>query len=100
MKPRYALQTDHNQQEIIDALRKIGCQVEAIGRPVDLLVGHRGKNGIHNFLFECKNPNTDYGKNNRGTKTQKDFISSWPGQVRIVESAEEAVMVVQTAYES
>ena len=94
MKPRYALQTDHNQQEIIDALRKIGCSVYAIGIPVDLLVGYRACT----YLLECKNPGTDYGKNNRATKTQKDFISSWKGQVRIVENAEEAIELVTKSY--
>jgi len=95
MKPRFALQTDHNQQEIIDALRQIGCDVLVVGSPVDLSVGFRSRN----FYIECKNPNTDYGKHNRSTKTQKDFISSWKGQVRIVASAEEAIELVTKSYE-
>ena len=98
MKPRYALKVDDNQQEIVDALRQIGCSVEIIGHPVDLLVGRTGSNGKHTYLIECKNPNTDYGKNNRSTRVQREFLASWKGQVRIVETAEEAIELVRNAY--
>lgn len=94
MKPRYALQTDHNQQEIIDALRQIGCSVIPIGLPVDLLVGYRAKT----FLIECKNTNTDYGKKNRSTKEQRAFFTTWRGQVRICSSPDEAIELVTKAY--
>ena len=87
--PRYAASTDLNQAEIVDALRKIGCQVEIIGTPVDLLVGLR----VHNFLLEIKRP----GEKPR-TQKQRDFLRDWPGQVRVVETPEEAIRVVTRAY--
>jgi len=89
--PKYAQSTDLNQSEIVDALRKIGCQVEIIGTPVDLLVGYR----VHNFLLEVKRPGAYVDKRQ---KTQRDFIRDWPGQVRVVETPEEAIRVVTRAY--
>ena len=90
MKPKYAASVDLNQQEIIDALKAIGCDVVAIGTPVDLLVGYR----VHNFLLEVKRP----GEKPR-TKTQKDFLAGWRGQVRVVQSSEEAIELVTRAYQ-
>ena len=93
MKPRYAASVDLNQQEIIDALKAIGCDVLAIGMPVDLLVGRTGANGVHNYLLEIKRP----GQKPR-TDTQKTFLANWRGQVRVVETAEEAIELVTKAY--
>ena len=87
--PRYGASVDLNQQEIIDALKKVGCAVVAIGTPVDLLVGYRGRN----FLIEVKRP----GEKAR-TKTQREFLENWPGQVRIAETPEEAIRLVTRAY--
>lgn len=89
MKPKYAASVDLNQQEIVDALRKIGCQVVAIGTPVDLLCGFRAKN----FLLEVKRP----GEKPR-TAAQKQFLKNWPGQVRVVTTPEEAIELVTQAY--
>ena len=87
--PKYAKKVDGNQQEIVDALRAIGCDVQVIGEPVDLLVGYHARN----YLLEVKRP----GEKPR-TQKQKDFIRNWKGQVRIVESAEEAIDLVMWAY--
>ena len=87
--PKYAKKVDLNQSEIVDALRKIGCVVIIIGKPVDLLVGYRA----HNFLVEIKRP----GEKPR-TKDQIDFLKTWKGQVRICETAEEAIRLVTRAY--
>lgn len=89
MRPKYAASVDLNQQEIIDALKKIGCDVLDIGMPVDLLVGYRARN----FLLEVKRP----GEKPR-TDTQKTFLADWKGQVRVVETAEEAITLVTQAY--
>ena len=94
--PKYRARVDKNQKEIVDALKKIGCTVETIGTPVDLLVGYRARN----FLLECKNPQTDYGRNDRSTTTQRKFFAHWQGQVRKVSSPEEAIEVVTNAYRS
>lgn len=88
-KPKYAAKVDGNQQEIVDALRKIGCDVLIVGMPVDLSVGYRS----HNFYIEIKRP----GEKPR-TKTQKEFIKNWKGQVRVVETPEEAIRLVTRAY--
>jgi Holliday junction resolvase len=48
--PKYAKTVDANQQEIVDALRQIGCEVVVIGTPVDILCGFRKRN----FLIEVK----------------------------------------------
>ena len=87
--PKYGASVDENQAEIVNALRRIGCQVNAIGKPVDLLVGFRSLN----FLIECKMP----GEKPR-TQQQRDFIKYWPGQVRVVHTAEEAIELVQKSY--
>ena len=88
--PRYASSVDLNQQEIIDALKQIGCSVVAIGTPVDLLVGLRKRN----FLIEVKRP----GEKPR-TKAQREFLKNWEGQVRVCQSAEEAIILVTQSYE-
>ena len=92
--PKYAKKVDSNQKEIVDALKKIGCSVMVIGNPVDLLVGYRARN----FLLEVKNPDTDYGRNDRSTVEQRRFFKNWKGQVRKVESAERAIHVVTMSY--
>ena len=82
---------DHTQDDIVKALRKIGCTVYIIGRPVDLLVGR----GVKNFLFDCKK----VGFTNKDlTPFQKEFFKTWRGQVRAIESAEEAIEVVTKSY--
>lgn len=92
--PKYAKRADGNQRDVIAALEKIGCSVYIVGRPVDLLVGFRH----FNFLIECKTTETRYGREDRGTDVQNDFIKSWKGQVRKVWTPEEAVELVQRAY--
>ena len=82
---------DDNQDEIIETLQAIGCDVEVIGRPVDLLVGFRARN----FLIDVKNPEN---KSYSGTKGQKEFIKRWRGQVRIVHTPEEAVQLILESY--
>lgn len=89
---RYAEKIDANQKAIVDALKRIGCDVYSIGQPVDLVVGYRARN----FLMEVKNPN---GKNEL-TDAQKEFIATWRGQVRVVRSADEAIRLVTGVYEN
>lgn len=85
---RYAKRRDANEPEIIEALEKAGCTVHRLDTPCDLLVGK----GARNFLVEVKVPG------GRLTRQQKDFIRDWRGQIRIVESAEEALELVREAY--
>jgi len=80
--------SDLNQPDFIHALKQIGCTVECIGEPVDLLVGYRKRN----FLIECKSPKGAL------TPTQKKFFADWKGQVRKCKSAEEAIKLVTESY--
>ncbi len=83
---RYAAKVDDNQTEIIKALEKIGVSVEVIGKPVDLMICHRGETSV----MEVKNRE---GRNQL-TKDQVEFIARWPGQVHVVHTPEEAIEAV------
>lgn len=87
---RYAKQRDENEPEIVAALESIGCTVQRLDQPVDLLVGR----GANNVLMEVKNP-AKIPSQRRLTKAQKTFFKTWRGQVCKVETAEEAIEVVQ-----
>lgn len=81
---RTAARTDANQHELVEALRKIGAKVCYIKEPVDLVVGFRGRN----VLLEVKRP----GKTM--TNGQKSFVDTWPGEVHVVYSVDEAISAV------
>ena len=85
---RYAKKRDANEKEIVDALESIGCTVCRLDRPCDLIVGYRARN----YLIEIKTPN------GRLTKAQQDFIPAWKGQVRVLETVDEALELVTQAY--
>ena len=89
--PMFAKSTDLNQSSIVTALREIGCQVEIIGRPLDLLVGYRK----HCFLIEIKREGV---RPRKDQQKQRDWIRDWPGQARICSTAEEAIQLVTMAY--
>lgn len=93
--PKYIAITtvDANQKSIVDGLREAGYSVEIIGKPVDLLVAD--PKSCINFLFEVKR--VGY-KPRKDQKKQQDWIKSWPGQVRVIETAEEAIAVVTNSY--
>ena len=82
--PRRAARIDDNQPDIIRALKAIGCSVEIIGKPVDLLLHYRG---VYS-LMECK------ATDGRFTKDQVEFFARWPGTVHVAHSPEEAVRLV------
>jgi hypothetical protein len=83
---RRAAKVDANQSDIVDALRKIGVSVEILGKPLDLLICHRGETS----LMEVKNPE---GKDEY-TKDQVEFIARWPGKIHVVRSVREALTAV------
>ena len=85
---RYAKRRDKNEAEIVAALESIGCTVCRLDRPCDLLIGFRS----FNLLIEVKSPG------GRLTKAQQDFIPAWKGQVRVLETVEEAIELVTKAY--
>lgn len=86
---RRAARTDNNQHELVEALKKIGAKCYFIGKPVDLLVGFRGKN----LLLEVKRPDKR-GQPSAVTKEQRDFIAAWPGDVQICYTVDEAISAV------
>ena len=90
--PRHNAKVDKNQKAIVKALKQIGCGVEVIGRPVDLLVGYRSRN----FLIEVKR---EGAKPRKDQQAQQDWIRDWSGQVRICRTAEEAIKLVTEAYQ-
>ena len=86
---RRAARTDASQSEIVKALRAIGCKVYVIGLPLDLLVWHKGKDGVgRTLLVECKVEGGTY------TKQQIEFMAEWPGEVHTARTPEEAVAKV------
>lgn len=87
------LRTDANQQEIVEALRKVGAAVLVTpkvckGFP-DLIVGFGGTN----FLVEVKNPKTRYGQKGL-SENQKRWSALWPSPVFCVKSVAEALAVI------
>lgn len=80
---RRAARIDGTQTEIVKALRRAGVNVEIIGKPVDLLLCHRGETR----LMEVKNRD---GRD-RLTKDQVEFIARWPGKLDVVHSPSEAI---------
>ena len=81
---------DVNQNEIVAALEKAGCDVldaSAIGGGFpDLIAGRANEN----YLIEIKNPKAR-GKLN---ELQKKFFDSWRGQTDIAYTIEDALRIV------
>lgn len=84
---RHAKQIDANQPAIIKALEACAVKVYVLGKPVDLLCCRQDK---QLFLLEVKNPDGF----NRITKEQADFMLTWPGDVHIVRTPDEAIRAV------
>lgn len=88
-----AAKIDANQNEIVEALRKIGCSVQILssvgkGCP-DILVGRNGKN----YLLEIKDGNKSKSAQ-KLTPDQIDWHEKWNGSVFVVNSAEMAIEIV------
>ena len=81
---RHAARTDDCQSEIVKALRAAGIAVYYLKLPLDLLCWHRGRY----VLLECKD------EDGRISKTQAEFMASWPGEYHIVRSPMEALKAV------
>lgn len=86
--------TDHNQAEIVKALREMGasvlCADQQGGGFPDLIVGWRGQN----YLIEIKNPNSQYGRSGFNPN-QKAWNSLWKGSApMIVRTIDEAIAIL------
>ena len=81
--------TDHNQAEIVEALRQIGATVQDLhnvgeGCP-DLLVGAHGRN----YLIEVKN-----GARAHLNSREARWHQAWGGQVVVVRTVDEALQAI------
>jgi len=83
--PRYAAKRDASEPEIFQVLRKFGFSIEPMDKPVDALVGFRGRT----FLVEIKTGRKGYGK--ALNKNQQEFADTWRGsQVVVLHDVQEA----------
>jgi len=88
-----AARVDANQAAIVKALRAAGCSVQPIHRcgegVPDLLVGY----ARINWLLECKDGKKPPSAREL-TPDQIDWHIAWRGQVAVVNSVEEALLLV------
>ena len=90
---RRAARVDDNQAEIVAALRAAGCSVTSLasigkGCP-DIVVGRSGVN----YLLEIKDGKKPPSKR-RLTPDEQSWQEAWRGQVAVVNSVEDAFMVM------
>ena len=79
--------SDANAAAIRAGLEAHGADVEPIGRPLDWLVGFRGRT----FVLECKTA--------RGQirPSQENFLLRWRGHAAVVRTLEEALKEIGAA---
>ena len=90
---RRASKIDGNQPLIVDALRAAGCFVQSLaevgnGCP-DLLVSRAGQI----FVIELKDP-TQAPSDRRLTPMQKQWHAGWQARAHLVETVDQALLVV------
>jgi hypothetical protein len=90
---RRAARVDENQQEIVQALRKVGASVislAAVGDDFpDIIAGIRNLN----FLLEIKDGNKPPSRR-KLRPGQRVFHATWQGQIAVVTSVDEALEIV------
>lgn len=90
---RRAAKIDANQNQVVDALRRLGYSVlhlHTIGKGCpDILVGKSGKN----YLFEIKDPEKPRSSR-KLTEDEEEFRSKWRGQVHTIHTWEEAMRIM------
>lgn len=83
---RYANKRDISEPEIVSTLEQCGFSVVRMNKPVDLIVGFRGRC----WLVECKSSDKGYGKSLNANQAQFDV--GWRGpKVVILRSAQDAM---------
>lgn len=86
---RRAAKRDTAEPQIVDMFRALGCSVERMDRPCDLLVGFKGVS----HLVEVKTGTKGYGAVLNGN--QQDFVRTWRGgPVLIARTPEDAQALV------
>ena len=87
---RYALRVDANQSAVVSALEAAGATVQIVGKPLDLLVGIRGKF----MLIEVKD-GAKVKSAQKPTKAQEKFFERFPGYPwSIVDGPEAALRAI------
>jgi len=92
---RYAARRDENELEIIQALRRLGWGVQSIdasGFP-DLVVAKGKRIYLMEVIGSAKA--AKYRKTQGLTPPQVKFHASWPGEIHLVHSIEEALAIVR-----
>lgn len=84
---RYALRVDANQTAVISALEAAGATVQVVGKPLDLLVGIRGKW----LLLEVKDGAKSKSRQ-KPTKAQQTFFERFPGYPWAIVDGPEAAL--------
>ena len=88
-----ARRIDANQNEVVDALRRLGASVwvtSSLGNGFpDIVVGSRGRN----FFLELKD-GTRPPSEQKLTDAEREFFQTWRGHVVVVRSVEEAIAAV------
>ena len=79
----YNPKRDANEPEIVEALEAVGASVLRAD-DVDLVVGFRNTN----YLMEIKTPQ------GRLNKKQQKFFRAWHGQVNIIRTPEQALVLI------
>jgi hypothetical protein len=90
---RRAAKIDGNQGDIVAALEAAGASVQSLaavgaGCP-DILIGYRGVN----YAVEIKDP-TQAPSDRRLTPMQKKWHAEWQGKAHLVETVEQALLIV------
>lgn len=93
---RRAAKRDNSEPEIVTALTQCGFSVYRLDRPVDLLLGFRGRT----WIAECKTGTKGYAK--RLNDNQQSFSDAWRGsKVVVLTSAQDAIdFAVQVSVET
>ena len=84
---RYALRVDANQSAVVSALEAAGATVQIVGKPLDLLVGIRGKF----MLIEVKD-GAKVKSAQKPTKAQEKFFERFPGYPWAIVDGPEAAL--------
>jgi hypothetical protein len=95
-----AKRVDANQKQIVKELRDIGYSVMVMsdlghGKP-DVCVGTTIGGKPTNFLFEIKDGSKPPSRR-KLTNDEIEFFAKWEGQVNIIHTAKEAVMIMEYA---
>lgn len=72
----YRNKRDYNEPQIVDAFKRMGCSVERMDTPLDLLVGYRGRSYLVEVKQEGKHLNAK----------QRLWCEAWRGGYVVVRS--------------